>query len=91
MMPKTTRTACLVALAFVAPFEAQADTNAALYGTAIPEDAVFIRWLAPTDKPEAFGATFDAGLTAQADYVPVSAAALEGRSPEGFIPSRMVK
>ncbi len=75
------------ALLLAATQTATAD-NDALYGAAIPEDAVFVRWLAPADRPEAFGLALKAEMTAQTDYIPISAAALTGAEAGRFY-SRM--
>lgn len=75
--------ACLTGAAFSLAQVAKAD-NLALYGTAIPEDAVFIRWLDAPAAAQAFGAQFDAGLADSTAFVPVSGALLQGVTPGAF-------
>ena len=83
MLKSRNLAACLIALLLVAPASAVAD-NEGLYGLAVPDDAVFLRWLVPGSSPVAFGAAFAPGVASGTDYAPVSAAALEGATPGGF-------
>lgn len=84
MLMKSLTTASIAAISFLAPLQGLANSNNALYGTAIPEDAVFVRWLAPTQNAEAFGAVFDNNVSESRDYVPVSGSALNGAEPGRF-------
>jgi len=71
-------------LAFALFFAGSSSADEALYDAAIPQDAVFIRWLAATENASVFGQTFDATRSKGRDYLPVSHTVLKGAQPGGF-------
>ncbi|WP_195821357.1 hypothetical protein [Roseobacter sp. MH60115] len=77
-------TSCAAAFTLMLPLPGSANAEDALYGARLPEDAVFIRWLAPTVSAKAFGADFDAEVSNTREYVPVSNAVLDGAEAGRF-------
>jgi hypothetical protein len=72
MFKKFIVSTCLTTIFTLAPTLGLA-SNQALYGTAIPDDAVFIRWMGTPEQATSFGAQFAPELAAGSDYLPISA------------------
>lgn len=83
MFRKFIANTCLTTLIALGPVMGQA-SDQALYGTAIPDDAVFVRWLDTPAQATVFGVPFDANLAAGTDYLPISAQYLPDVPQGGF-------
>lgn len=83
MFKKFIASTCLTTLITLAPTLGFA-SNQALYGAAIPDDAVFIRWMGAPEQATAFGAEFAADLVTGSDYLPISASDLTDAEAGAF-------
>jgi hypothetical protein len=71
-------------IAFSAMVSAPAKADDALYGAAVPEDAVFLRQFGNPDGTRVFGRSFRADELPDETFVAISASALSGAVPGTF-------